>query len=153
FTMALCDADGAPTGQDFRVYTTRPDTSFGMTFCVLAPEHALVPQITTDDRRTEVEAFIEKARNTAEIVRLSSERAIETRGCFTGAYALNPFTRKPVPVYLADYVLSTYGTGAIMAVPGEDQRDWDFATAFGLPIVETIQRPEGWEGEAYAGEG
>ena len=153
FTMAVSDESGTPTGAEFRVYTTRPDTSFGMTFCVLAPEHALVPRITADDRRADVEAFVERARNTAEIDRLSSEGPIEKRGCFTGAYAINPFTRQPVPIYLADYVLGTYGTGAIMAVPGEDQRDWDFATAYGLPIIETMQRPDGWEGEAFTGEG
>ena len=79
--------------------------------------------------------------------------SLSDRGCFTGAYALNPFTGRPVPVYLADYVLATYGTGAVMAVPGEDQRDWDFATQFGLPIIETVQRPDGWDGEAYTGDG
>ena len=153
FTMAVVDAAGAPTGVDFAVYTTRPDTSFGMTFCVLAPEHPLVEQVTTDEHRAEVEAFVEKARNTAEVDRLSSEGAIEKRGCATGAFARNPFTGQPVPIYLADYVLSTYGTGAIMAVPGQDQRDWDFATAFGLPIVRTVQPPEGFDGEAYGGDG
>jgi len=136
-----------------RVFTTRPDTSFGMTYVVLAPEHALVAVITTDERRSDVEAFVERVRNTSDIDRLSSEGALDKRGCFTGAHATNPFTGEAVPVFIADYVLSTYGTGAIMAVPGEDQRDWDFAKAYDLPIIETIQRPEGWAGEAYAGEG
>jgi leucyl-tRNA synthetase len=135
------------------VFTTRPDTSFGMTFCVLAPEHPLVDEITTADQRAEVEAFVASARGKSEIDRLSTEGPVDKRGCFTGAYALNPFTGAPVPIYLADYVLVTYGTGAIMAVPGEDQRDWDFATAYGLPIIRTVQPPEGWEGEAYAGDG
>ncbi|UDY35757.1 leucine--tRNA ligase [Dermatobacter hominis] len=158
FEMAVVDADGEvrrdlPGVPSVRVFTTRPDTSYGMTFCVLAPEHPLVPVITTEDRRADVEAFVERARNTAEIDRLSTEGAVEDRGCATGAYALNPFTGRPVPIYLADYVLATYGTGAVMAVPGEDQRDWDFATAFGLPIIETVERPEGWDGQAYSGPG
>ncbi|MEJ7844029.1 MAG: leucine--tRNA ligase [Acidimicrobiales bacterium] len=155
FELRLCAPDGAPdpAGRSFRVFTTRPDTSFGMTFCVLAPDHPLVADITTDERRADVEAFVARVRATAEIDRLSSERALADRGCATGAHVLNPFTGTPVPVYLADYVLATYGTGAVMAVPGEDQRDWDFAGAFGLPIVETVQRPDGWDGEAYAGDG
>jgi len=159
FAMAVVEADGTPVAGhegvplDFRVFTTRPDTAFGMTFCVLAPEHPLVPTITTEDRRADVEAFITVARSTSEIDRLSTERSLAERGCFTGAYAQNPYTGQPVPVYLADYVLATYGTGAVMAVPGEDQRDWDFATVFGLPIIETVQRPEGWDGLAFNGDG
>ena len=153
FEMAVTDESGTPTGQSFRVFTTRPDTSFGMTFCVLAPEHPLVPEITSDDRRSDVDAFVTLARSMREIDRLSTEGPIDKRGCFTGAYARNPFTGKPVPVYLADYVLGTYGTGAVMAVPGEDQRDWEFATAFGLPIIRTVQPPANWDGEAYPGDG
>src|SRR5690606_27068160 len=124
------------------VYTTRPDTAFGMTYAVLAPEHELARAVTTAEHRDEVEAFIAKVRSTSEMDRLSSEGAIDKRGVFTGAYLLNPFNAAPVPLYLADYVLGTYGTGAIMAVPGEDQRDWDFATAYDLPIVRTVQPPE-----------
>ena len=160
FSMRIVHEDGTPVtdaehpdGLEVRVFTTRPDTSFGMTFCVLAPEHPLVERIATDDRRAEVEAFVRRARNTSEIDRLSTERPLHDRGCATGAYALNPFNGKPVPVYLADYVLASYGTGAVMAVPGEDQRDWDFATTFGLPIIETVARPDGWEGGAYSGDG
>ncbi len=153
FAMDVVTEAGDPTGAAFEVYTTRPDTSFGMTFCVLAPEHPLVVDITTDDRRGEVDAFVERARATSEIDRLSTERELSTRGCFTGAYALNPFTAKPVPIYLADYVLATYGTGAIMAVPGQDQRDWDFATEFDLPIVRTVAPPADFDGEAYGGDG
>jgi leucyl-tRNA synthetase len=135
------------------VFTTRPDTGFGMTFVVLAPEHPLVPVITTDDRRPEVDTFIERVRTESEIERQSTEGPLEKRGIFTGAYAVNPFTGREVPIYLADYVLMTYGTGAIMAVPAEDQRDWDFAHAYGLPVVRTVQPPDGWEGEAYTGDG
>ena len=153
FTMPVVDASGEPLGVDLTVFTTRPDTSFGMTFCVLAPDHPLVDQITAPEHRDEVAAFAERVRNTAEVDRLSSEGPIDKRGCPTGASAVNPFTGEPVPIYLADYVLSTYGTGAIMAVPGQDQRDWDFAAAYGLPIIRTVEPPAGFEGEAYVGDG
>src|SRR5439155_10338482 len=101
----------------------------------------------------EVDAFVDRVRKETEVERLSSEGGLDKRGVFTGAYARNPFTGLPVPIYLADYVLMTYGTGAIMAVPGQDQRDWDFATAYGLPIVRTVQPPDDWHGEAYTGDG
>ena len=136
-----------------RVYTTRPDTSFGMTFVVLAPEHPLVSEITTSAQREEVAAFVERVQAETDIERQSGEGPLDKRGVFTGSYAINPFTGRPVPIYLADYVLMTYGTGAIMAVPAEDQRDWDFATAYGIDIVRTVAPPEGWEGEAYTGDG
>jgi leucyl-tRNA synthetase len=136
-----------------RVFTTRPDTSFGMTYAVLAPEHPMVDALTTPDRRAAVEEFVERVRRTPDIERQSSEAALDKRGVFTGSSVVNPFTSQPVPVYLADYVLMSYGTGAIMAVPAEDARDWDFATAYGLPIVRTIQPPDGWEGGPYPGDG
>jgi len=155
FDMAICDADGNPhpDGLTLRVFTTRPDTSFGMTYAVMAPEHRMVPAIVDDSRRSDVETFVAKVRTTSEIDRLSSDTALDKRGIFTGAYCHNPFTDRPVPLYLADYVLASYGTGAIMAVPAEDQRDHDFATTYGLPIVRTIQPPDGWQGEAYTGDG
>ena len=150
--------DGA--GLAIRVYTTRPDTSFGMTYAVLAPEHPLVAELTTDEQRAAVEDFVARVATKSEIERLSSEDPSETgaavasdRGVFTGSSVINPFNGQPVPVYLADYVLMGYGTGAIMAVPAEDQRDWDFAQAHRLPVVRTVQPPEGWEGEAYTGDG
>ncbi len=149
FTMQVQGRDGL----SFRVFTTRPDTSFGMTFAVLAPEHALVDEITTPEQRAAVDEFVERVRRSTEIERLSTEGAAEKRGVFTGSYAINPFTEQPVPIYLADYVLTSYGTGAIMAVPGQDQRDWDFAEAYGLPIVRTVRPPEDWEGKAYTGDG
>jgi leucyl-tRNA synthetase len=145
------DSQGADTS--ISVFTTRPDTSFGMTFVVLAPEHPLVPSLVTDQTRTDVDAFIERVRKETEIERQSTEGAIEKRGIFTGSYAINPFNDQPVPIYLADYVLMTYGTGAIMAVPGEDQRDWDFAKAYDLPIVRTVQPPADFDGEAFTGDG
>ncbi len=155
FVMRVTDSDGNPhpDGLAFEVFTTRPDTSFGMTFCVLAPEHPLVPQITTPEHRAEVEVFVARVRNETELERLSGEGPLDKRGVFIGAYAENPFTAKPVPIYLADYVLMGYGTGAIMAVPGQDQRDWDFAEAYDLPIIRTVQPPDEWEGEAYVGDG
>jgi len=150
FTMRIQER---PELEGLTVFTTRPDTSFGMTFAVVAPEHPLVPALTTADRRNEVEAFVERVQRATELERLSVEGGLEKRGVFTGSHAVNPFNGKPVPIYLADYVLMSYGTGAIMAVPGQDQRDWDFATAYGLPIVRTVQPPEGWVGEAYTGDG
>ncbi|MDO9445444.1 MAG: leucine--tRNA ligase, partial [Dehalococcoidia bacterium] len=149
FEMAIQGRDGL----SFRVFTTRPDTAFGMTFAVLAPEHPLVEAITTPDQRAAVEEFVERVRRETEIERLSTEGTLEKRGVFTGSHAINPFNNQPVPVYLADYVLTSYGTGAIMAVPGQDQRDWDFAKAYGLPIVRTVQPPADFEGEAYTGDG
>jgi leucyl-tRNA synthetase len=150
FTLKIQGRDDL---EGLRVFTTRPDTSFGMTYCVVAPEHPLVAAITTDDHRSDVEAFVQRVRLESDIDRLSSEGPLEKRGVFTGSYAINPFNDQPVPIYLADYVLITYGTGAIMAVPAEDQRDYDFAKAYDLPIVRTVQPPDGWEGEAYTGDG
>ena len=146
------EVDGRPDVA-IRVFTTRPETSFGMTYVVLAPEHPLVPEITTPDHRQAMEEFVARVRGESDIERQSSEGALEKRGVFTGSYAINPFNRERVPVYLADYVLMGYGTGAIMAVPGEDQRDWDFARAYNLPIVRTVEPPPGWEGEAFTGDG
>ncbi len=136
-----------------RVFTTRPDTSFGMTYAVLAPEHPLVDDLTTAEQADTVAAFVARVQTETEVERQSAEGPADKRGVFTGSHVINPFNGKPVPVYLADYVLMSYGTGAIMAVPGEDQRDWDFAVAYGLPIVRTVAPPEGWEGEAYTGDG
>jgi leucyl-tRNA synthetase len=155
FEMVVTDADGAPRAgvAGVRVFTTRPDTSFGMTYAVMAPEHPSVAEVVLDEHRPVVAAFVAQARDTSDVDRMKSEGALDKRGIFTGSYLLNPFTGQPVPLYLADYVLMGYGTGAIMAVPGEDQRDWDFATVHGLPIVRTIQPTDGWEGEAYTGDG
>ncbi len=149
FNLPVNDRDDL----SIRVFTTRPDTSFGMTYAVLAPEHPLVPELTTDDRREAVDAFVEEATRATELDRLSTEGPLEKRGVFTGSHAVNPFTGEPIPIYLADYVLMTYGTGAIMAVPGEDQRDWDFARIHSLPIIRTVQPPDDWDGEAYTGDG
>jgi len=127
--------------ETFRVFTTRPDTLFGVTFCVLAPEHPLVQKITTKERRADVEAYVYQASRQSETDRLSTEK--ERTGVFTGAYAVHPFTGEDIPVYIADYVLMTYGTGAIMAVPAHDERDFDFATKYGIEIRPVIQPAEG----------
>ncbi|MBX6764517.1 MAG: leucine--tRNA ligase [Rubrobacteraceae bacterium] len=136
------------------VFTTRPDTVFGATFMVLAPEHEAVERITAPERAAEVRAYVEEAARMSEIDRTDTTR--EKTGVFTGACATNPATGERIPVYIADYVLLGYGTGAIMAVPAHDERDFEFATKYGLEIRPVIAPPE-WDGspleEAYAGEG
>jgi leucyl-tRNA synthetase len=140
-------------GLAVRIFTTRPDTSFGMTYAVLAPEHPLVDQLVTDGaERARVEAFRREVAAESEIERLAADRP--KRGLRLATRAVNPFTAREIPLFIADYVLMGYGTGAIMAVPGEDQRDWDFATQHGLPIVPTVARPADWqETQAYTGDG
>jgi leucyl-tRNA synthetase len=150
FTIPIKDHPGL----SFRVFTTRPDTVFGMTFCVLAPEHPLVDQLTTADRTAEVEAYKFKAARESDIERMSSEKARD--GVFIGAYATNPMNDAAVPIFIADYVLLSYGTGAIQGVPAHDSRDFEFALKYGLPIPVVVA-PPGWDGqplrEAYLGEG
>jgi leucyl-tRNA synthetase len=119
-----------------RIFTTRPDTLFGATYMVLAPEHPLVEVVTTADRRTEVTAYREAAARKSDLQRQELEK--EKTGVFTGGYAVNPVNKEPLPVWIADYVLMGYGTGAIMAVPAHDDRDWAFAKTYGLPIREVI---------------
>lgn len=126
------------------VFTTRPDTVFGATFLVLAPEHPLVSRITTPEQRQIVEEYVEQTKRVAEIDRLATNR--EKTGAFTGAYALHPFTGARIPVWIADYVLMNYGTGAIMSVPAHDERDFAFASKYGLPIVVVIS-PADWDGK------
>jgi len=140
-------------GLAIRIFTTRPDTAFGMTYAVLAPEHPLVDTLVTEAaERARVEAFGKEVARESEIERLAADRP--KRGLRLAARAVNPFTGGEIPLFLADYVLMGYGTGAIMAVPGEDQRDWDFAKQHDLPIIPTVKRPEGWqETEAYTGDG
>src|SRR6267142_2777568 len=132
--------DGHP-GESMRIYTTRPDTLFGVTFMVLAPEHPLVEKLTVESRRDAVRQVVEASRREREIDRMSSE--VRRLGAPTGAFAINPLNGEKVPIWVGDYVLITYGTGAIMAVPGHDQRDFDFARQFGLPIRQVIAPPSG----------
>ncbi|MBK1784594.1 leucine--tRNA ligase [Prauserella cavernicola] len=147
------------------VFTTRPDTLFGATYMVLAPEHPLVDQLTasewpegTDERwtggaATPSDAVKDYRREASRKSELDRQENKEKTGVFTGSFAINPVNGEQIPVFIADYVLMGYGTGAIMAVPAQDQRDWDFATAFGLSIVRTVQPSEGFDGEAFTGEG
>ena len=129
------------TGDKIRVFTTRCDTVFGVTYVVLAPEHPLARKLATPEQMQAVEEYIDYAARASEIDRLSTTR--EKTGVFTGSYAVNPMNGKKVPVYLADYVLATYGTGAVMAVPAHDERDFAFATKYSLPIVKVIENPNG----------
>lgn len=140
--------DGAD--QSIVVFTTRPDTLFGATYCVLAPEHELVDAIATDAQRAEVDAYRDAASRKSDLER--TDLAKDKSGVFTGAYAVNPVNGAKVPIWIADYVLAGYGTGAIMAVPGHDQRDWEFATKFDLPIVEVVSGGDLSQG-AYEGDG
>jgi len=128
-----------PGGDELRVFTTRPDTLFGATFMVLAPEHPLVPNLTHPDRRPEVEAYVAAAQAATEIERLSTERA--KTGVRLGGDAINPVNGERIPIFVADYVLATYGTGAIMAVPAHDERDFEFAGKFGLPVRRVVAAP------------
>jgi leucyl-tRNA synthetase len=132
-------ADPAGDGPEIRVFTTRPDTLFGATFMVLAPEHPLVAELTAPAMRAEVEAYVERARIATEIERLSTDR--EKTGVAIGADAINPINGERIPIFIADYVLATYGTGAIMAVPAHDERDFAFAKQFRLPIRQVVARP------------
>jgi leucyl-tRNA synthetase len=125
-------------GRSIRVFTTRPDTLFGATFIVLAPEHPLVQRLTAAERRAEVEAYVRKAQGESEIDRLNAERT--KTGVFLGSHAVNPVNGEKIPVWIADYVLMGYGTGAIMCVPGHDERDFAFARKFALPIVQVVSR-------------
>jgi leucyl-tRNA synthetase len=151
---------------DLEVFTTRPDTIFGATFMVVAPEHPLLDALTApawpDHTRPAWTGGYAKpeeavaAYRSAAVAKTEVERQTEGRektGVFTGSFAVNPATGTQIPVFVADYVLMGYGTGAIMGVPGQDERDWEFATRFELPIVRTVAPPDGWTGEAYLGEG
>ncbi|MDR3229711.1 MAG: leucine--tRNA ligase [Puniceicoccales bacterium] len=134
-------ADGLDPRPKIAVYTTRPDTLFGATYMVLAPEHTLVPHLTHPSQRAAVEAYIASVRNKSDLER--TDLAKDKTGVFTGSYALNPVNGARIPIWIADYVLTGYGTGAIMAVPAHDQRDWEFAKKFNLPVIPVIAPPAG----------
>ena len=142
--------DGSDTS--FEVYTTRPDTLFGATYCVLAPEHPLAMEIATQEQQEAIAAYVKTSKNKSDLDRQSSK---EKTGVWTGAYAINPVNQEKIPIWVADYVLSGYGTGAIMAVPAHDERDHAFAQAFSLPIIPVIELPKGHDiqEEAYSGDG
>ncbi|MCA1554704.1 MAG: leucine--tRNA ligase, partial [Chloroflexi bacterium] len=141
-------------GDDIVVFSTRPDTLYGATFIVLAPEHPLVEPLTTSERKAEVDAYIAHTRRMSEIEREAADK--EKSGVFIGAYAIHPLTHERVPIFIADYVLMGYGTGAIMGVPAHDARDWEFAKKYNLPIPVVIAPPN-WNGEplteVYEGDG
>ena len=142
----------AGSGGKITVFTTRPDTLFGSTFMVLAPENEMIKDLVTDDTREAVEAYCKDALKKSEIERQENK---EKTGVFTGSYVINPATGKEIPVWVADYVLAGYGTGAVMGVPAHDERDNEFATKFNLPIVKVIEKPENStdDSKCYAGEG
>jgi len=133
------------------VYTTRPDTLFGATYMVLAPEHPLVAEVTTPERRAAVREYVHAAVNKSDLERTADTK--EKTGVFTGGYAINPVQEQRIPIWVADYVLMGYGTGAIMAVPAHDTRDFEFAQKFKLPIVQVVQPPEGVDWRGYTGDG
>jgi leucyl-tRNA synthetase len=133
------------------VFTTRPDTIFGATYMVLAPEHPLVEKITSADQKKAVTDYKQKTALKSDMER--TELAKEKSGVWTGAFAINPANKKEIPIWIADYVLISYGTGAIMAVPGQDERDWEFAELYKLPIIRTVQPPVDFDGKAYIGDG
>jgi leucyl-tRNA synthetase len=147
-------ADGPAAGREIKVFTTRPDTLFGATYMVLAPEHPLVDAISAADKKSAIVAYQEKARKKSDLER--TDLAKEKSGAFTGAYALNPVNGARIPIWIADYVLASYGTGAIMAVPAHDDRDHEFAVTFKLPIIQVVAPLDGSGQEpdkAFTGEG
>ncbi len=148
FTVA--DTNGNEGGESITVYTTRPDTLFGASYLVLAPEHELVASITSAEQKKAVEAYIEKAAKKSDLER--TDLAKEKTGVFTGGYAKNPVNGEVLPIWISDYVLVSYGTGAIMAVPAHDERDWEFATVFDLPIKQVVASKEEYKTKGAEGD-
>ena len=140
--------DGHP--DELEIYTTRPDTLFGATYMVLSPEHPLVEKITTAEQKKAVKAYVESSARKSDLER--TDLAKEKTGVFCGAYAINPVNDQKIPIWIADYVLISYGTGAIMAVPAHDERDWDFAKAFNLPIILVVAAEKPETGKDFSGE-
>ena len=136
-TFTIADKDGKPTDQKLTVYTTRCDTLFGATYMVVSPEHPLVKQLTTPEQKAFVEEYVELSAKKSDLERTDLNK--DKTGVFSGSYAINPVNGKLIPVWIADYVLISYGTGAIMAVPAHDDRDWEFAKKFNLPIIEVLK--------------
>ena len=149
FTVA--DKDGKPTDQKLTVYTTRCDTLFGATYMVISPEHKLVKTLTTAEQKEAVEKYVEEAAKKSDLER--TDLAKDKTGVFSGSYAINPVNGKLIPIWIADYVLISYGTGAIMAVPAHDTRDWDFAKKFGLPIIEVLKSEVDVQKQAWTEDG
>ncbi|MBK9127528.1 MAG: leucine--tRNA ligase [Phycisphaerales bacterium] len=145
------DGGGPVSGETIRVFTTRPDTLYGATYMVLAPEHRLVPIITTAECRAAVDAYVQQARQRSDLERTAESK--KKTGVFTGAYAINPVNRQRIPIWVADYVLIGYGTGSIMAVPGHDTRDLEFAEQYGLDVVKVVEPPVGTEWRGFVDDG
>lgn len=145
------ESDGPAAGEVIRTFTTRPDTLFGATYVVLAPEHRLVPIITTPEHREAVEAYVRQAQQKSELDRTAETK--DKTGVFTGAYAINPVNRQRLPIWVADYVLISYGTGSIMSVPAHDTRDLEFADQYGLPVIQVVEPPAGADWRGYVGDG
>ncbi len=140
FSFKIADAEGNPSDQELLIYTTRADTLYGATYMVVAPEHKLVPSLTTAEQKSAVEAYVEAAAKKSDLER--TDLAKEKTGVFTGSYAINPVNGAKIPIWISDYILVSYGTGAIMAVPAHDERDWDFAKEFNLPILKVVASKE-----------
>ena len=137
--------------EHIRVFTTRHDTLFGATYMVIAPEHPLVSKLVTDEQKEAVDLYIEEASKKSDLDRTDLNK--DKTGVFLGNYAINPVNSEKMPIWISDYVIMGYGTGAIMAVPGQDQRDWDFAKKFELNIIRTVETKDNFDGEAYSGDG
>ncbi|MEE0999649.1 MAG: leucine--tRNA ligase, partial [Treponemataceae bacterium] len=150
-TFTIADKDGKATEDTLTVYTTRCDTLFGATYMVIAPEHKLVSKLTTADQKAAVEAYIEEAAKKSDLER--TDLAKDKTGVFSGSYAINPVNGKLIPIWIADYVLISYGTGAIMAVPAHDDRDWEFAKKFNLPIIEVLKSEVDVQTQAWTEDG
>ena len=150
-TFSVADKDGKPTEKNLTVYTTRCDTLFGATYMVVSPEHKIVPEITTAEQKAAVEAYIEAAAKKSDLERTDLNK--DKTGVFSGSYAINPVNGKLIPIWIADYVLISYGTGAIMAVPAHDTRDWDFAKKFNLPIIEVLKSEVDVQKQAWTEDG
>ena len=150
-TFTIADKEGKATEDTLTVYTTRCDTLFGATYMVIAPEHKLVSKLTTADQKAAVEAYIEEAAKKSDLER--TDLAKDKTGVFSGSYAINPVNGKLIPIWIADYVLISYGTGAIMAVPAHDDRDWEFAKKFNLPIIEVLKSEVDVQEQAWTEDG
>lgn len=150
-TFTIADKNGKPTENNLTVYTTRCDTLFGATYMVVSPEHQIVKQITTPEQKDSVEAYIDTAAKKSDLERTDLNK--DKTGVFSGSYAINPVNGKLIPIWIADYVLISYGTGAIMAVPAHDERDWDFAKKFNLPIIEVLKSEVDVQKQAWTQDG
>ena len=150
-TFTVADKDGKPTANKLTVYTTRCDTLFGATYMVVSPEHKIIPEITTPEQADAVKAYQEAAAKKSDLER--TDLAKDKTGVFSGSYAINPVNGKLIPIWIADYVLISYGTGAIMAVPAHDDRDWEFAKKFNLPIIEVLKSEVDVQQQAWTQDG